>query len=86
MKESEPNVWKLGETDPEYGGTITDISALPVGTTFWVCNGCWYGEICQKGGKKTVQVFEDYEFRNRKGEHPLECGDVLSIKYVTKPM
>lgn len=71
---------RVGETNPEYGGTITDISTLPVGATFWVCNGCWYGKIGLKNGKKTVQVFEDYEFRNMKGVHPLECGNVLSIR------
>lgn len=37
----------LGKPDPEYGGILTDVSTLPVGTTFFVCNGCWWGEIVE---------------------------------------
>ncbi len=34
-----------GNSDPKYGGTLTDLRELPVGTKFYVANGCWEGEI-----------------------------------------
>ena len=34
-----------GNSSPEYGGTLTDLRKLPVGTKFFVANGWWYGEI-----------------------------------------
>lgn len=36
---------ELGQPDPDYGGILTDVSTFPVGTTFYVCNGNWIGEI-----------------------------------------
>ena len=36
-----------GCRDPQYGGIITDVCKLPVGTTFFVRNGCWAGTICE---------------------------------------
>lgn len=30
-----------GNTHPKYGGTLTDLFSLPVGTSFYVCNGCY---------------------------------------------
>jgi len=32
---------------------------LPVGTKFFVVNGCWWGEIVIKNGKKHVRVTSD---------------------------
>ena len=52
--------YKEGNLDKQYGGIITDICKLPVGTKFYVRNGCWSGSICEdelglfvnvKGGK-----------------------------------
>ena len=34
-----------GNSSPEYGGTLTDLRKLPIGTKFFVVNGCWKGEI-----------------------------------------
>lgn len=36
-----------GNKDPKYGGIITNICNLPVGTTFYVKNGAWTGTICE---------------------------------------
>ena len=33
-----------GNSHPEYGGILTDLRTLPVGTEFYVANGAWYGE------------------------------------------
>ena len=46
----------VGKPDPEYGGVLTDISTLPVGTTFYVKNGAWYGKIVDLDGTKGVQT------------------------------
>ena len=42
-----PFEYKPGERDPRYGGIVTDIATLPVGTTFEVRNGCWWGKIVE---------------------------------------
>lgn len=34
-----------GNSDTEYGGTLTDLRKLPVGTKFFVANGWWAGEV-----------------------------------------
>ena len=34
-----------GNSDPRYGGKLTDLRTLPVGTKFFVANGWWEGEI-----------------------------------------
>lgn len=34
-----------GNPDPKYGGVLTDLRALPVGTQFFVANGLWDGEV-----------------------------------------
>ncbi len=33
-----------GNSDPQYGGKLTDLNTLPAGTKFFVANGCWEGE------------------------------------------
>ncbi len=33
-----------GNSDPDYGGILTDLRELPVGTKFSVANGWWEGE------------------------------------------
>ena len=38
-----------------YGGVLTDLYNLPVGTFFYCTNGCWYGSISfNEKGRKTV--------------------------------
>ena len=34
-----------GNSDPQYGGILTDLRTLAVGTKFFVANGWWNGEI-----------------------------------------
>lgn len=34
-----------GNSDPKYGGTLTDLLTLPEGTKFFVANGWWEGEV-----------------------------------------
>lgn len=34
-----------GNSDPKYGGVLTDLRALPEGTEFFVANGWWAGKI-----------------------------------------
>ncbi|MBO5387083.1 MAG: hypothetical protein J6A59_02960, partial [Lachnospiraceae bacterium] len=43
-----------GNPDPIYGGTLTDLYSLPVGTVIHVANGAWSGVI-------------DYDERGDKG-------------------
>lgn len=33
-----------GNSHPEYGGVLTDLRTLPVGTEFYVANGAWCGK------------------------------------------
>ena len=49
----------LGKKDPQYGGVLTDMSKLPIGTTSFVCNGCWNGEITLRDGKRCVKILGD---------------------------
>lgn len=34
-----------GSSHPKYGGKLTDLRKLPIGTKFFAANGWWYGEI-----------------------------------------
>lgn len=47
----------LGKTDPQYGGVLTDVNTLPVGTQFFVCNGCWWGEIREENGARVLDAY-----------------------------
>ena len=33
-----------GNSDPQYGGVLTDLRTLPDETEFYVANGAWYGK------------------------------------------
>ena len=46
----------VGETCPQYGGTITDISKLDYGTQFYVNNGGWSGKIVHYFGHKGIET------------------------------
>lgn len=48
----------IGRHDPQYGGTVTDVASLPLGTEFFVRNGCWNGRIVLHNGVKAIQVSE----------------------------
>lgn len=65
----------LGQTDPVYGGVLTDISELPDGTTFYVRNGAWYGKILIIDGVKHVQsssyAYDDPSNKSKRTPVPL---------------
>ena len=48
---------KIGDIDPAYGGVITDVSSLPVGSKFFCTNGCWTGKIIEADGVKYVENY-----------------------------
>lgn len=45
-----------GKPDPKYGGIVTNVYKLPVGTTFHVMNGAWTGKICQDDIGKFIRI------------------------------
>ena len=47
---------RIGQKDEDYGGTITDMMTLPVGTKFYVHNGAWNGEIVEKNKAKCIKI------------------------------
>ena len=57
-----------GNHDPRYGGTLTDLRALPAGTKFHVANGWWDGEklegdsilVYAPSGDRVVKLTEEY--------------------------
>ena len=57
-----------GSPDPKYGGKLTDLRTLPVGTKFFVANGWWEGEkltdnyilVHAPTGDKVVELTEKY--------------------------
>ena len=57
-----------GNSDQQYGGILTDLYTLPVGTKFSVANGWWEGEklegnyilVYAPSGKRKVQLTEQY--------------------------
>lgn len=51
------------EHGSEYGGEWVKINTLPVGTTFFVCNGHWNGQIVMHKGHKAL--------KNAKGTYDL---------------
>ena len=55
MKAVEYCMENLGKKDTEYGGVLTDLASLPIGTSFYVCNGIWRGRIVEIDGKRAVK-------------------------------
>ncbi len=57
-----------GNSDPQYGGILTDLRTLPVGTEFHVANGWWEGEklsdnrilVHAPSGDRVVKLTEEY--------------------------
>ncbi len=57
-----------GNSDPQYGGTLTDLRTLPAGTKFHVANGYWNGEkleddcilIHGPGGDKIMKLTDEH--------------------------
>jgi hypothetical protein len=57
-----------GNSDPQYGGKLTDLRTLPAGTKFSVANGWWEGEkleddyilVHAPGEDRRVKLTEEY--------------------------
>jgi len=57
-----------GNSDQQYGGILTDLYTLPVGTKFSVANGRWEGEkledeyilVHAPTGDRRVKLTEEY--------------------------
>ena len=57
-----------GNSDPKYGGILTDLRTLETGTEFHVANGWWTGEklegdfilVHSPSGKIKVKLTEEY--------------------------
>ncbi len=57
-----------GNSDPEYGGILTDLRTLEAGTKFHVANGRWNGEKLEDDyilvhaptGDRKVKLTEEY--------------------------
>lgn len=48
----------LPKIHPEYGGVLTYIKDLEIGTKFFVKNGLWTGEIIAGPDRKLIKVIE----------------------------
>lgn len=71
----------IGKTCPRWGGVLTDVSKLPVGTKFSVHNGYWDGKIVLINGKHCV---------NAGGKHISEIvpgyeGNILALSGIKYP-
>ena len=57
-----------GNSDPKYGGVLTDLRTLQAGTEFSVANGLWNGKIISNNkilvytpsGEKEVELSDNY--------------------------
>jgi hypothetical protein len=71
-----------GERDPKYGGVITNVCKLPVGTKFFVRNGCWTGVIGQDDISKFVRIGDRSLKRfNDNDEEYLAIDPIKGIHY-----
>lgn len=55
-----------------YGGTVTILNNLPIGTKFYVENGHWEGTITEVGGGKFVSTGDGCGFSLQNGTHIAE--------------
>ena len=60
-----------GNIHPKYGGVLTDLLDLPVGTKFFVTNGNWNGEILQNDFVFVHSIFGTYAVRLSPEHHSL---------------
>lgn len=58
----------------ECGGTVTDINKLPIGTYFYVYNGCWNGFIGEDDDGKYLKVIEKNTIHRLNKSHYLSIG------------
>lgn len=74
----------LGKRDPNYGGVLADISTLPLGAKFHVCNGNWNGQIIMHENLKSIAIFSaDVNMKSPMKILPLRDNpeeNILSIK------
>lgn len=72
----------LGKRDPQYGGILTDLAELPVGTSFFVSNGCWGGKIIEIDGERFIEYEWDGVSCRPDGKfspRPLRKGEAENI-------
>lgn len=60
-----------GSIHPKYGGILTDLLELPVGTKFFVTNGNWNGEILQNDFVLVHSIFGTYIVKISPEHHSL---------------
>lgn len=65
-----------GRTDPLYGGIITNVYKLPVGSTFFVRNGCWTGTICEDKKGLYIHIDGCKPHRFKRGDRYLLSIDI----------
>ena len=63
-----------GNHHPQYGGTLTDLRTLPVGTSFFVANGWRHGEILQDNRMLVHGPKEDWIVELTDKYHSLYLG------------
>lgn len=56
------NISYLPKHHPKYGGILTFIKELPIGTNFYVTNGHWNGEIVEHENEKKIHIKEINEY------------------------
>ena len=79
----EYNQSNLGKKDPKYGGILTDVSTLPVGTYFYVTNGCWRGRIVEQDGRPALRVDMTHEVIDF---YPNPDQNILALTDIRKPV
>lgn len=63
-----------GNPDPKYGGKLTDLRKLPVGTEFWVANGWWQGKILSESRMLVYCPSGDFVVELTDQHHALYLG------------
>ena len=63
-----------GNPDPQYGGKLTNLRKLPVGTEFWVANGWWKGKILSESRMLVYCPTGDFVVELTDKHHALYLG------------
>lgn len=71
----------VGKPDPKYGGIVTNICELPVGTTFYVRNGAWTGTICHDDNGKFLHIGGCPPIRIKEGDENYLAIDIIKNIY-----
>ena len=70
-----------GNSDPTYGGTLTDLRKLPVGTKFFVANGLWEGEILSDNRMLVHAPTDDFIVELTDEHHSLYLSEQIKVKF-----